>query len=146
MNQSQDLKLMARQLRWIDALVSGKYKQTKRYLHTKDGYCCLGVICELYKEDHPDATWAEVGEDDNGDSPFEFRVSGELNSTRVELIPLLTDWIGLRTGDGKNLSNGTSLADLNDKGASFEAVAELLTAMPEQWFVPAADDDGNSNS
>jgi hypothetical protein len=32
---------------WIKALESGKYKQIRRQLANKDGYCCLGVLCEL---------------------------------------------------------------------------------------------------
>lgn len=32
---------------WIDALLSGDYPQTKYLLHTPDGYCCLGVLCDL---------------------------------------------------------------------------------------------------
>lgn len=30
-------------IKWIEALRSGKYKQANGYLQTKDGYCCLGV-------------------------------------------------------------------------------------------------------
>lgn len=32
---------------WLDALRSGEYKQSTRYLGTGDGYCCLGVLCEV---------------------------------------------------------------------------------------------------
>lgn len=38
---------------WIEALESGKYRQTKKALHNTDGFCCLGVECEIsgvYKE------------------------------------------------------------------------------------------------
>lgn len=41
---------------WIDALRSGKYKQGEGYLAQKAGeetfYCCLGVLCELHRQDH----------------------------------------------------------------------------------------------
>lgn len=30
------------------ALESGKYTQDVNYLRTTDGYCCLGVACDLY--------------------------------------------------------------------------------------------------
>lgn len=36
--------------KWIEALRSGEYKQTKDYLHTAEGYCCLGVLCEVWNE------------------------------------------------------------------------------------------------
>lgn len=32
---------------WINALDSGKYKQTKKTLQDKNGYCCLGVGCDV---------------------------------------------------------------------------------------------------
>jgi hypothetical protein len=33
---------------WLEALRSGKYKQAQDALHIPDeGYCCLGVLCEV---------------------------------------------------------------------------------------------------
>lgn len=37
--------------RWTGALRSGEYKQATGYLRTEDGYCCLGVLCELAVQD-----------------------------------------------------------------------------------------------
>lgn len=34
--------------KWIDALRSGEYKQTKETLQDKNGFCCLGVACDLF--------------------------------------------------------------------------------------------------
>ena len=43
---------MNRQIKdkWITALRSGEYNQDSDggYLKTCDGYCCLGVLCDLY--------------------------------------------------------------------------------------------------
>jgi len=33
--------------KWCDALTSRKYKQTKGSLRDNDGYCCLGVLCDI---------------------------------------------------------------------------------------------------
>lgn len=33
--------------RWIKALLSGEYKQGKGRLKKGEGYCCLGVLCEV---------------------------------------------------------------------------------------------------
>ena len=33
---------------WVEALRSGDYKQTNGYLQDGDGYCCLGVLTDLY--------------------------------------------------------------------------------------------------
>lgn len=32
---------------WVSALRSGKYNQGYGYLKTKNGYCCLGVLCKV---------------------------------------------------------------------------------------------------
>lgn len=37
--------------RWVDALRSGKYKQTTQRLRTDKGFCCLGVLCDVVKDD-----------------------------------------------------------------------------------------------
>lgn len=33
--------------RWIAALCSGKYQQARNGLRTTQGFCCLGVLCDL---------------------------------------------------------------------------------------------------
>lgn len=37
-----------RMLQWADELESGDYEQINYRLHSEDGYCCLGVACDLY--------------------------------------------------------------------------------------------------
>lgn len=32
---------------WTEALRSGEYEQARGYLRTDNGYCCLGVLCEV---------------------------------------------------------------------------------------------------
>lgn len=33
--------------KWVSALRSGEYTQTKGFLHNDNGFCCLGVLCEI---------------------------------------------------------------------------------------------------
>jgi len=33
--------------KWLDALNSGEYKQTKGTLQNNNGFCCLGVACKV---------------------------------------------------------------------------------------------------
>ena len=33
--------------KWVTALRSGQYKQTQRVLRNSEGFCCLGVLCDL---------------------------------------------------------------------------------------------------
>lgn len=37
--------------RWLKALRSGKYKQGTGSLRDGDGFCCLGVLCDVVKND-----------------------------------------------------------------------------------------------
>lgn len=37
--------------RWVEALRSGKYGQTSSYLYDSQGFCCLGVLCDLYNQE-----------------------------------------------------------------------------------------------
>lgn len=37
--------------RWLAALRSGKYSQDKDKLRGINGYCCLGVLCDVVKDD-----------------------------------------------------------------------------------------------
>ena len=37
--------------RWVEALRSGKYMQTQGTLRNGEGFCCLGVLCDIVKND-----------------------------------------------------------------------------------------------
>ena len=40
-------KLTEAQERWVVALESGEYDQTRGRLRDEDGFCCIGVACDL---------------------------------------------------------------------------------------------------
>lgn len=59
--------------KWMKALRSGRYKQTRAVLHDADGYCCLGVLCQVMgKRSVPGSgggreyPGASINEDDDG--------------------------------------------------------------------------------
>lgn len=39
---------------WVAALRSGQYKQTTTQLRKGDAFCCLGVLCNIHAQEHPD--------------------------------------------------------------------------------------------
>jgi len=48
--------------RWIAALCSGNYAQTRGWLCVEDSdgnrsFCAVGVLCDLYIKDHKDSSW-----------------------------------------------------------------------------------------
>lgn len=48
MEKKLDPELKAK---WLAALRSGEYKQGRYCLSTDNGFCCLGVLCDIVKDD-----------------------------------------------------------------------------------------------
>lgn len=71
--------------RWTDALRSGEYSQDRNWLATSDGYCCLGVLCEIAVQDG--VVFRENGEYFDPDNPED--ISGE------ELPQAVVKWAAL---------------------------------------------------
>ena len=42
---------------WVEALRSGGYKQGRKRLRYGDTYCCLGVLCDLYRKETGEGKW-----------------------------------------------------------------------------------------
>ena len=43
---------------WVKALLSGKFEQQKGRLKGKDNKrCCLGVLCEIHRQEFPENKW-----------------------------------------------------------------------------------------
>ena len=103
--------------RWIDALKSGKYKQFDHRLKSGDGsaHCCLGVLCELAVEDGIIRT---VGH------------GLYLDQTVMEWAEMSDNSAKFPDPEVKYPAN--CLAALNDKGYSFEQIAEIIE---EKWKV-----------
>ena len=111
---------------WLDELRSGKYEQGAMGLRTGDSYCCLGVACELYRQTYGKGRWKET---DSGDFHFSIgreRAGGFLPVRVRDALGL--DDIGGRFDDG-------SLAALNDGGATFAEIADIIESEPPGLFV-----------
>lgn len=140
---------------WIAALRSGDYKQAKRRLRIEhsDGsasYCCLGVLCELYRQETGEGEWLDdlvnlPAQDaaDNDESYIAHDIisnnTNALASPRFhdgakdkdgEVVPTaVREWAALSQSDptyGGPNSNDSSLADRNDEGYSFEQIADII--------------------
>ena len=48
--------------KWVNALRSGKYEQGEGKLYSGQGYCCLGVLCDLYSKEN-NLKWEFRGDD-----------------------------------------------------------------------------------
>lgn len=100
------------QKKWIEALRSGKYKQGKGFLKYKNTYCCLGVACEIFKD--------ELALEEIGVSVKSFDKN---SSTCPEKVIKHLDLYS-KTGCKNNFL--TTLTTLNDNGMSFQEIANEL--------------------
>jgi len=121
--------------RWLQDLRSGEFKQGKGVLRTKsDEFCCLGVLCNIIDPNAWEGTvshWVDQAENEYGGkgadveayiypqplSPTE-DLGGEVLHTF--LSSKFLQEVGLK----KSLAH--ALAELNDEGNSFEALAEMI--------------------
>lgn len=96
-------------MRWIKALRSGEYKQGTSLLKSKEGFCCLGVLCEINPK-------LELNYD------FEIRQLNKFELPGYKKIGLETS-IG-RLGPFSPESK--YLAALNDSGYTFDEIADVI--------------------
>src|SRR5262245_39316984 len=96
---------------WLKALRSGKYQQTREKLRDENGYCCLGVLCDLYAKTHfnrwrKQQAWADD-------------IHYTLLKEDGELPYQVKEWAGLPASDPAVTSTegaADTLAHLNDNG------------------------------
>ena len=107
---------------WIDTLHSGKYLQGKHYLKQSAGdatlHCCLGVLCELYKESNE-----KIDEKNIWDSS-QVKLHTFDGSTGT-LPDIVKEWAGMSSHNGD--LGSSSLADMNDAGISFSDIAHAIS-------------------
>jgi hypothetical protein len=118
--------------KWIKALRSGKYKQTTGTLQNKEGYCCLGVACELFIPKNKRQFESDWIEDEDGDEKEV--ISTFLNGDLPEEQKYAPKWLKDINTDFENRSNLGDLTLLNDnKRWSFKEIADaLVEAFPEK--------------
>lgn len=105
---------------WIKALLGGSYSQGHNRLCTRSfagapaAFCCLGVYSDLRAK-------AGVGSWDSTSNP-DFMLSGKLGyeGSLTELVPTFCEELAMHA------TYATLLAQINDKGATFEHIAGLL--------------------
>ena len=114
--------------RWVEALRSGKYKQTTGQLNKKgEGFCCLGVLCEIAVEDgvilrYPAGEDTGYGGEDTG--------YGFSDLMEFSVLPkAVQEWAGIDSSAGEFPEAGSkrSLISLNDDDhLSFAEIADVI--------------------
>lgn len=111
---------------WLAALRSGEYKQCSDMLQNGDSFCCLGVACVIAEKHGVLVEYGVVGDD-----RFVLGESLEVQDY-VRNALNLRDPLGTPEGGGKACS--LTLTVLNDTGASFEEIADIIENHPESYF------------
>ena len=132
------MKLGPNQKKWIAALRSGKYRQTRGRLNDADGFCCLGVACDVFdptgwKQSFPHS--AKIGV---------MHIHGSLNTMPSEVVDFygFYDCLGgvydkLNCFGKLKIGNGViySCVDMNDdRGMMFDEIADVIERHPEKFF------------
>jgi hypothetical protein len=119
---------------WASALRSGRYQQATGALRKDDGFCCLGVACEVYRLETGRGEWLPRGDGDMG-APFLIDDTDALDD--VAMPHLVAEWIlgdpdaydpDVDTGEGN-----ATLSHLNDEGITFAEIAWYV----EEQILPA---------
>ena len=116
--------------KWIDALRSGEYPQGQSKLYSGDGFCCLGVLCDIYAKEVGDSSWVKK---DPSKSDYEDKWDYWYFDDQSEVLPeCVSKWAELDENDPivtKDIVGHlytTTLASLNDKGVTFEDLSEVI--------------------
>jgi hypothetical protein len=104
---------------WLSALRSGEYTQARWNLQTEQGFCCLGVLCDLYAKE-TGTEWEVTTTED--DEPFTYYNFDEHSN---HLPVSVMKWADLDC-DNPVVKGELSLAELNDGGFTFEEIAQLI--------------------
>jgi hypothetical protein len=106
---------------WVAALRSGEYPQTRGRLRDRQGYCCIGVACDVALKMgmlNKLSRWHEI---DNEIQEFN---NGFISGVGMP-PPDVSDAFFVNDGYNFVSSRGT-LDAMNDRGASFEEIADII--------------------
>lgn len=106
---------------WVDALESGEYAQTRSFLRGNDGFCCLGVLCDIYAKTTGIGKWIETPLSKSKHLSF----LGDGFKAETSLPPDVSDWAdftGLKSYEYDGIT--TDLATFND-GSNAREVPSL---------------------
>jgi hypothetical protein len=109
---------------WLDALRSDKYKQGRDRLRHDNGFCCLGVLCDIVKDEiggrwegPADNPIFVVGDEyATGALPYAVQELAELKQSNPEIEAIMI----------KDENAPVSLAGMNDHGVSFAKIADII--------------------
>ena len=101
--------------KWVAALKSGKYKQGCCHLRGPTGYCCLGVLCEVFMDEGN-----ELDVRTTQNSVVEYNGQTSYPPKKVR------EWAGICHVSGRASSADYCVAAINDTTDSFTDAIEYI--------------------
>lgn len=127
--------------KWVNALRSGEYEQGDGKLYSGKGYCCLGVLCDLYSKEN-NLKWEFRGDDviktEDEIVPSQLQKCDYFYfDDESEFLPnSVQEWAELSVNnpqvkveledDEDELHYFDEIANLNDHGYSFTQLANII--------------------
>jgi hypothetical protein len=113
---------------WVKALRSGEYKQGQEALKIGDSYCCLGVLCDLYRK--------------NVEGAPEWDSLDDYMNMLAALPAAVQEWAGMKTNDGMYptdegssrflVTDNDGDPDHSQEPKSFAEIADIIEAHGEE--------------
>ena len=132
------------QVEWIDALKGNAYEQVEGALQKDDGYCCLGVLCDLvdpdgWNEDENDTDWNWWWKGEAETPPENVTWDVALRSRTGDFMVNVfyydghwhlvgdADSMVMTLAEMEDVGTWSSLVSVNDSGNfTFEQIAQLV--------------------
>ena len=89
---------------WVPALRSGNYKQTRERLRDENGYCCLGVVCDIAGSKWSSYTIYETDEEGDEVELTGYAVLDDVYENRENLPSGITDKYGFVDANSVSVS------------------------------------------
>ena len=116
--------------KWAVLLESNEFAQSSGKLRRTEGYCCLGVLCELYRRETGQGMWVECEGDNTGMYDFQWLNNQRRTDVPATLLPpVVQAWAGMRDNAGSMAErslNKTPLYRSNDDKVPFKQIAYII--------------------
>lgn len=103
---------------WVEAL--DRYPQSGGALRNESGYCCLGVLCDLYDKAHKYSDKYSVWAEKSGTLHYTYA------GTESYLPEMVMRWSDLEDNDPYIPEMGIHLSELNDQETPFSEIASVI--------------------
>lgn len=130
------------QKQWLETLKTGDYQQVEGSLRCDNGYCCLGVLTDLYLKAHGEE-WEQATEQQRmNDFIFDDGVRYYVGDEASVLPAKVQEWAGLPDTAPRLIISGTKFEEITggvvpDYDVADDGTFDIgLTELNDEWGMP----------